>query len=128
MLHYGEMRLSILSSVGQASAIGSGLENKFHLRQGFIQPFSPQSIHTSTNTDLDANVYPNPFREDFQIDFTESLSATLTLFDLTGKLLFQREIHDAKNVSISANHLARGTYILHIQSGSKRFKGRVIKL
>ncbi|MCA1764232.1 MAG: T9SS type A sorting domain-containing protein [Flavobacteriales bacterium] len=129
VLEYNQMRLSILSSVGQASAIGYGRENKFHLRQGFIQPFGSNLIYSSTrSSDLEANVYPNPFRDAFQIAFAEPLSATITLFDLTGKALFRRAVQNADMVPVSASHIAQGTYILHIQSGSKTFKGMVIKI
>lgn len=84
-----------------------------------------------------AIVYPNPFQEQFFVEFlpdTEMNNAILELYDLTGKKLFQDYIRlNASGTLYSSSggetgSLSRGVYILKIKPDTgKEFSVKIIK-
>ena len=77
-------------------------------------------------------VYPNPATDWFVISFeNEELNQlTISLFDLQGKLVKQLLNEPMKRgdfkFSFGTNQLAKGTYVLQIQSGNKNLKNEKI--
>lgn len=75
---------------------------------------------------IELRIYPNPVKNVFQIEnLTEK--SDLKIFDLSGKVVFQQEIHpSAENVDIS--FLNSGLYLYGIFKEDKRIKtGKLIK-
>jgi len=60
-------------------------------------------------------VYPNPTSDAFQIKGIEG-TATITLWDLDGRLLLSKEITSKENVSVSS--LSNGVYLVRIKSNN----------
>ena len=71
--------------------------------------------------DFDLKVYPNPVRDVLQVEISGTIKgkATLSLFDLSGKLVRETGL-DGQKAEIRMGDLARGTYILkyHDEEGS----------
>lgn len=73
------------------------------------------------------NVYPNPFKNDFQIELPES-SQSLVLTDLSGKILFKKSVLDENKVRISAlKDYPSGTYFLMVVTPEGNFSQKIIK-
>lgn len=77
-------------------------------------------------------VYPNPTAGEVNIRFeTEgSESAEIRILDLSGKLVYRSEARDLNGVysdNLSLEQLAKGTYLLKIQSGSMQAVRRIVK-
>jgi len=124
---YGSARLTIQSSVGQSSVIGAAKTDGSHLRQGFIQPLGAKSVRTSAESNLDVQIYPNPFRDWFHVQFERELYAEITVSDLMGRPIFQTRIEGLQTARIEIDGVAAGTYLVFIRSGSKIYKGQIIK-
>jgi len=124
---YGSLKLTIQSSIGQASVIGAKRSGSAHLRQGFIQPLGVKTIRRSVENNLDALVYPNPFRDEFTIAFDRALSAEVRITDSMGRPVFKTRLENIQYTGIEPGNLSAGTYIIFIRSGNKLFKGQIIK-
>lgn len=69
-------------------------------------------------TDLEAQVYPNPFRNQFTIRFNQPSDVTLELVDLTGKRVFSETLQGTFIHQVSTWGLPSGTYVLRILYGN----------
>jgi hypothetical protein len=76
-------------------------------------------------------LFPNPVTEFLQVDFEEvNGSASLTLYDLPGRTVFERRWPGSgTDVSrrISLSSLAPGTYIYHLNDGRQIMVGKLVK-
>lgn len=73
------------------------------------------------------NVYPNPFKNDFQVDLPET-SQSLFLTDLSGKLLFRKSVTGKNKVKISAlKDYPNGTYFLMVETRKGNISRKIIK-
>lgn len=124
---YGNANLLIQSSIGQASAIGTAQTDRAHLRQGFIQPLGTKSVRRSAENNLEVDVYPNPFREWFKVQFPQELNTDITISDLMGRPVFQTHSEGLKIVRIEIGQVSAGAYLVFIRSGGKIYKGQIIK-
>lgn len=64
------------------------------------------------------SVYPNPASGNLNITFTSIQDAGITIYDLTGKIIYATEVKakkELKNIDIS--FLAKGIYLLKVQTG-----------
>lgn len=80
-----------------------------------------------TNT-MDAEAYPNPATSEINVQFHQPVrSATLQLYDMSGKLLVQQQmsaVQKDQTMKINMIPLSYGAYMLHITSekGTTQFK------
>jgi hypothetical protein len=121
-ISYGNANLLIQSSIGQASVIGIAQTDRAQLRQGFIQPLGARSVRRSSENNLEVDIYPNPFREWFNVQFQQELNAEITITDLMGRSIFHTRIEGLQSAQIGLDQGAAGTYLVFIQSGNKVFK------
>lgn len=62
-----------------------------------------------------------------KIQFGKSLSASVALRDVTGKLVFYDYFSGNTDYTINGSHLPKGLYILSVQSGSKTANFKLVK-
>ena len=67
---------------------------------------------------MDVNIYPNPTEKELYFMLEEKDNYTISLFDMTGKLLMQKQMFDTKG-ELNTECLAKGNYILKINSKNK---------
>lgn len=61
------------------------------------------------------SVYPNPSNGIFNIQFEQDFTGTIVIYNAIGKMVYLREVNEKLPiVSISANELARGNYLLQV--------------
>jgi photosystem II stability/assembly factor-like uncharacterized protein len=79
---------------------------------------------------LDGNlkIIPNPAVDFVQFDIPEKnvVNASLNIYDLSGKLVLDKEISSV-NDKISIEELKTGTYVAVITSGSSKYSARFVK-
>ena len=118
-------------SVGQMSIASGTVENgDVSLRQGFQQPVFRVERNALNNTEeLDVVVYPNPFRYDISVKFENEPTDKINIFiyDAKGRLIKQLEYDPLREITIPCMQLARGTYLLNIQTSNKYFSANIIK-
>ena len=119
----------VQQSIGQASVIGFGRSGSLHLRQGFIQAeLSLGSV--AENTNLNVQIYPNPFGGEFNILFDDVVGDEIfiDITDLSGRSIQSRQFAPAQDLIYKFPDTAPGIYIIRIYAGNKHFTGRIQKL
>lgn len=100
------MQLIITTSDAFATRnfVEAGIDHFYVVDEAFLS--------TDEVTQQKWSVYPNPFKEAFTIDGIEE-GSELTLYDIQGKLLMQKVVHD-KTVTISTIDLLPGCYFVKL--------------
>jgi hypothetical protein len=60
-------------------------------------------------------IYPNPFKENITIQMKENIPTEVIISDLTGKIVFQEQIH-SNNVNLNLSNLESGQYNLLLKN------------
>jgi len=72
-------------------------------------------------------VYPNPVSDQLRVENKVAEDATVTLFDLSGKLLTQHQLLANSTLDIPMNVFNSGSYILNIKSVSQISNHKIVK-
>jgi glucose dehydrogenase len=64
-------------------------------------------------SDVSFEVFPNPIVNSFEINFDQPFQGEIEIVDLTGKIIFQAEIDNRKNVKLDFPGKS-GTYFLNV--------------
>jgi len=73
------------------------------------------SPRSSRSVESDISAYPNPSTGRLNIEFSTSYTGTLSIVDLTGKILLSQDIVDLKQTTLRLDGAA-GVYYLHCKS------------
>jgi hypothetical protein len=116
-------------STGQQSITGISQKQGYLLRQGFIQPVNGQYNKTVQET-LPAIIFPNPFSSHMSVTLPVAPDGHLyvTIYDLTGKIAFFRKYVAAGKLDLDLSSLPSSVYIIRINTTTKYFYSRIIKL
>ena len=76
---------------------------------------------------IDFNLYPNPFRESFQISTDQNESITFTIIDMTGKEVIEQQLLQPDETSIQGHDLKPGIYFVRFISEHNSWVTRIIK-
>lgn len=92
---------------------------------------SENSPATLVNEEPIANIFPNPFHGSatLQIDGTdlEKESATLQIFDMSGRLVFTQQNITTRQTTIAAENFAPGFYIYRVEQNSHEIgNGKIV--
>jgi len=92
----------------------------------FTYTSSPTSVVDATS-EIDLNIYPNPFRETTTVDFGREINqATITIVDVYGKLIEQHELSNTQTYVIEKNSKASGVYFMEIEIEEITIKKKLI--
>ena len=79
--------------------------------------FKTSSIETDSDDVLNIKVYPNPFSENFTIEFSKSIEkGTVELIDITGRIVKSQVVNNDMKLIIDASRIAPAVYILQIRT------------
>lgn len=84
----------------------------------------PTSIEETKDETTNIAFYPNPVSDAIQVTGVEG-KASLTLLDINGKLILNKEV--ANNEAISVSSLAQGIYLLKIVTANGTMQKKLIK-
>lgn len=70
-------------------------------------------------------LYPNPATDRITIDCSERINE-LSIYNLVGELVFQRQLNNNKN-EIDVSNLSKGVYIIRVLSASGTMQQKLIK-
>ena len=96
------------------------------LTQGFQQSGITVTNITELNTKLNVSIFPNPTNEFVKIVSSEDRDYTIQLFNISGKLLVEKEINKIDN-TINMNEFTNGTYLLKITNKNETNTYQIIK-
>ena len=126
----GEAKINshtIFYAVGQSAMIGQqNLGNKKFIH-GYLNPI--RSYVNNAKIPVEWTVYPNPFKEQFNIQFPFDINiAKVQLYDLKGMQVFGRMVQNSpSSVKISQlGHLASASYLLVIEHEGMLYQRQII--
>ena len=85
--------------------------------------------HTSSETtDLSVLVYPNPFKESFELILSNHYDKIeFYLYDLHAKMLLSITEYNTSNISVSKLNIVPGIYFYKLESDNKTiYTGKII--
>ena len=120
-------KIVVSQSIGQASVIGQYSNALSGVVQGFQQPYWDKLISNNWES-LDILISPNPFVNQFSIIYAEDAKMNLSLYDLTGKLVYRKGINfNGPSELVEINGLAVGTYLTRIEINGQDFFTKLLK-
>ena len=123
----------IQQSIGQSTIIGGKKIGKINVQQGFLTNNKQFNINNSKrdfiDTSLNVQIFPNPFIDHVQINFTKETvhDIQIHIYDLNGKILFSKKYKPTNMVFVPMKFYRIGSYVIHIQSGSTSFSKKLLK-
>lgn len=119
----------LLQSVGQGSVIATFSNGESQLRQGYIQPL-PVILLGGDPNGLEAVIWPNPFVNGVVARMEQGLEnpVQMQLFDMSGRLIYDREYESDTQLSIPLLNLSQGTYFIKLITDRKAVTQQLIKL
>ena len=85
------------------------------ISSGTIYKITDSSLSSSDFENNGFTLYPNPAKETFTIKSSAAnLASKIEVFDLTGKLLFTKELNDNLENTINTTALSKGVYLVSI--------------
>ena len=87
-----------------------------------------ETLSTGTSVLEDNKVYPNPLvnGQDVHIQFAQSVSADITVYDLTGKQVMTSVIDGQSKITLDVSGLNNGVYLLNIASDNVSATRKII--
>lgn len=120
----------VQESIGQGSVINTFTSpTNYSARQGFIQPISASTLYNGFEDMIDADIWPNPFSESVNITFNEPLVGPIKVlvYDLTGRTVYNRSLAPAQSYILLLDNIARGPYLLKLESQARYLTSKLIK-
>ncbi|MCR5863232.1 T9SS type A sorting domain-containing protein [Flavobacterium sp. J372] len=85
------------------------------------------TLGTNKNSISGLYIWPNPAKEIINVQLPEDIqNGTISLFDYTGRQVYQQNVQNGNINSISTGTFASGVYLLKVSSGSKTHVEKVI--
>lgn len=120
----------VSQSIGQQSITGTSQKNKLNISQGYQQNFWYNYIKTNETSVISVKTYPNPFFDTLNFQFSQPINANvqITLFDITGKIVFQEtKLSNETILKISNIQLPSATYLVHLTSEKWNYYTQIIQ-
>ncbi len=104
----------------------AGLKSDYIISDG---QYLDSDVGLSSETPFgNVTVYPNPFSENFHVQFDDpSVNATIALYDANGKLIDEWSKSEGElKVECETDKLSKGMYVLRINSGDHYFERKLM--
>lgn len=120
----------IQESIGQQSVIFTYNTSNYSLRQGFLQPISPNALNGGEDNVLRGFLYPNPFVDEVHIRFQEPIISEIQLYvyDELGRVLHHKKVNAQQEINIRLLGLSNGNYYVLAQMRHQKFLAKLIKI
>ena len=137
-----ELRKSSLSTGGGSASVGTtqviftvgevaiqeNTQGNTHVSEGFIGPDIATLVGIQDYGTLQGvQVFPNPVKDNVQINLPEDNAYEIRLFDLNGKELWIKQVENVEQTQYDLSRLQTGTYLLVIIDRKHKLS-RIVKL
>lgn len=120
----------VSQSIGQQSVNGTFQKNKLTISQGYQQSFWNNYIKTNEASVISVKTYPNPFFDTLNFQFSQPITSPvqITLFDITGKIIFQQtKRSNETQLTITNLQLPSATYLVHLVAEKMKYYTQIIQ-
>ena len=73
-------------------------------------------------------IFPNPTTHLLNVKFEKATTTLLSITDIYGKNMFQKQVNNSKQTTLSIEHLSSGIYFLKINRNEKKSIHRFVKI
>jgi rRNA maturation protein Nop10 len=99
------------------------------VQDAFNEAVQSENVLTDNQEKLNSlKVYPNPFRDELNLIWSDMKVFSLKLYDLNGKVLIEAEPGEGFEYHIEVNDLPSGVYLLAVQTSAGPISYRVTRL
>ncbi|MDQ3099820.1 MAG: T9SS type A sorting domain-containing protein [Bacteroidota bacterium] len=122
----GARTMATSFAIGDHGYLATGsMANDEYMRD--LWQFDPLSTSIApTGHGVMRSVYPNPSTGMVWVSSTTGGSATITVYDVSGKQVFQQGSNASFNLPIDLSHLSTGTYLVRIQDGQSDHRASLV--
>lgn len=120
----------VSQSIGQQSITGTSQKNKLTFSQGYQQNFWNSYIKTNDIILKNTKTFPNPFFDTLNFQFSQPINTPIqiTLFDITGKIVFQQtKLSNETQLTITNLQLPSATYLVHLAAEKMNYYTQIIQ-
>ena len=120
----------ISQSIGQQSLTGTAQKNNLTISQGYQQSQWSKYFKTNDDTVISTKTYPNPFFDSISFKFSKPINTSIqiTLFDITGKIVFQEtKLPNEMILTLSNLQLPSATYLVHLATPKFNYYTQIIQ-
>ena len=120
----------VSQSIGQQSIIGTSQKNKLTISQGYQQNFWSYYIRSNEASVIHTKTYPNPFLDSLNFQFSQPINTPvqITLFDITGKIVFElTKLPDETILTVSNLQLPSAIYLVYLTSEKFNYYTQIIQ-
>ncbi|BDB52416.1 T9SS type A sorting domain-containing protein [Flavobacterium ammonificans] len=120
----------ISQSIGQQSLTGTSQKNNLTISQGYQQSLWSNYIKTNDASIISTKTYPNPFFDTVYFQFSQLINTSIqiTLFDITGKIVYQEtKKPNEKILSIANLQLPSATYLVRLTADKLNYYTQIIQ-
>ncbi len=82
---------------------------------------------SSFSKDINVDVFPNPASDLISISVTDEIISSVSIINVSGKVLYQEDISNEVNVDVDLKDLSQGIYILNIYTNKGVITRKIIK-
>ncbi|NQY11764.1 MAG: T9SS type A sorting domain-containing protein [Flavobacteriales bacterium] len=114
---------------------GKDYSNNFYLPTGAMKgsthSVALSNIETTSVEEIAVvglKVYPNPVTDNFTIELAQLEEAiNVSIYDITGKLVFQKEYSNTSKINLNGKVLAKGINLIRVETSTQIFSIKLIK-
>lgn len=118
----------VSQTVGEAM-ITTHTQGNYILCQGFQQKEGAIEVSIKELNNFKFSYYPNPFKDDLNISFEESLDKVyFEVYSQTGQLVFEKEYDNKQNVKLNLKDLSTGIYFVQFNVKTQNIRFQIMKL
>ncbi len=71
-------------------------------------------------------IYPNPAKSYVSLEFINDISVNIQLFNMTGQMVFEKQLSHVKSHSFNIDYLPKGLYFIKVDNGFSRFTEKLV--
>ncbi|MDG1929839.1 MAG: T9SS type A sorting domain-containing protein [Flavobacteriaceae bacterium] len=122
-------KFMVQQSVGFLGAMQTQNLENHNVTRGFLLPQATAVEPTlPTTPKMEWALYPNPFSTHINIEFSQAVSGDMhiTLFDVTGQLVYNKTHTAKQQQKIPFDALAQGEYLIQVRLMNHQFSAQLI--
>ena|GEM_PF-2449345 len=126
-----ENRDALFYYTGQTRGPGGASENYHNMVMRLSADdlgLGTSSVTDYSREELPIHVFPNPFSDEVFAQFEESISGQYAVYDILGNLVADGSLNGESELRLDASSWPVGTYVLSINSESRGWTGKIIKM
>ncbi len=100
--------------------------DQFTNTTGWNITVSCETLSNRTFSKTDVSIYPNPFRGIINIE-SEIFLDSLKVYDIKGRLVYQKDINQDSKITANLNELSSGLYLMQLISGNNTITKKILK-